>query len=139
MAEIEITPKLVDYLLYNYTALRDQAEAPLPKSSASVVVVCFNRQPRLGRPVEQVAIKRATLSLVLDAVRRAIEHLPRDHKNVYRLKYRVGLTHERIAKRLYMHKDTVQNKVHDIREAVTQYLQALPGSALDEFFRQISA
>lgn len=140
----EIMPQLVDKLLYNLPALKEQIEAIQPRGSGSVIVVMMGGgKKRSGSPVEKVAIKRAMLSVVVDAVERAIRHLPRDpdkkYQAVYRLKYRVGMSYRQIGKRLYFDKDTVKERVDFIRNAVVQYLQALPASALDEFFRQISA
>lgn len=140
----EITPQLVDKLLYNLPALKEQIEAIQPRGSGSVIVVMMGGgKKRSGSPVEKVAIKRATLSVVVDAVERAIRHLPRDpdkkYQAVYRLKYRVGMSNNQAGKRLYMHRDTIRERVDFIRDAVTQYLRALPGFVLDEFFRQLSA
>jgi DNA-directed RNA polymerase specialized sigma24 family protein len=130
----EITPKLVDFLLYNLPALKEQHEAMMPKSSTSVVVL-VQRRGSFGSSVERMVIKRATLSMLVDALERAIKYLPADCRKVYRMKYRAGMRHRQIAKRAYMHERTVDRKVDFIRNAVTQQLQALPGTILDESCR----
>ena len=65
-----ITPKMVDWILYNMPALRDQIEALEPRSSTSVVVLSKQNTWDPVSGVEKVAIKRAAASAVLDAVRR---------------------------------------------------------------------
>lgn len=127
-----ITLKLVDWILYNLPMLREQIETVQSETSTSIVVV--GRQG-FGSKVERVAIKRATLSVVLDAVGRALRYLPRDCYKVYRMKYRAGMRHWQIGKKMYMHERTVDRKVDFIRNAVIQQLQALPGTILSESCR----
>ena len=124
---VKITPQLIDYLLYNLPSLKDQAADIHPRQTP-VYAVLYQRGRKGGSSqVESVAINRATITLVLDAVERAVKHLPPDCRKIYRMKYRAGMRHWQIARKAYLGERTVQRKVEIIRDAVCQRLQGLPG------------
>lgn len=130
----DITPKLVDYLLYNLPSLQEQYESALPKSTqqAFCVIPRHDGGKKSGSQVETIAIRRATLALVIDAVVRAIKGLPPDARKVYRMKYRAYMRHWQIAERTHFSEKTIDRKVDSVRNAVAQQLQGLPGHVLNE-------
>jgi len=131
----EITPKMVDWILYNLPVLRDQIEAIVPKSSTSVVVLSRQntRDPVSG--VEKVAVKRAVVSAVLDAVDRGIRVLHPEQRKVYRMRYRAHMTYKQISRRLYISEETVGRRLAEVRAIIGQYLQQVPDDDLEEFTR----
>lgn len=130
-----ITPKMVDWILYNMPVLRDQIEAIEPRTSTSVVVLSRQntRDPVSG--VEKVAIKRAALSSVLDAAARGIKALHPEQRKVYRMRYRAHMTYKQISRRLYISEETVGRRLAEVRAVVGQYLQQVSPSDLAEFAR----
>ena len=133
---MKITPQLIDYLLYNLPSLKEQAADIHPRQTP-VYAVLYQRGRKGGSSqVEYVAISRATITLVLDAVDRAVKHLPPDCRKVYRMKYRANMRHWQISKKAFLGERTVQRKVEIIREAVGQQLQGLPGNMLGEMLAQ---
>lgn len=127
----------IDYLLYNYHYLRREVEALHPASGGLVRVP--RRDARPGNPVEAVAIKRAELSMVLDAVEFAWRHLTPDLRRIARAKYRRGWTNREIAKRYYLSLSTVARRLTSIRAAVARSLASVPDAILTSFWRGIDA
>jgi DNA-directed RNA polymerase specialized sigma24 family protein len=130
-----ITPKMVDWILYNMPVLRDQVDAIEPRLSTSLVVLSrqSTRGPSSG--VERVAIKRAAVSSVLDAAQRGIRSLHPEQRKVYRMRYRAGMSYKQIARRLYISEETVGRRLAEVRAMVGQYLQQVSPSDLAEFAR----
>lgn len=130
-----ITPKMVDWILYNMPMLRDQIEAIEPRSSTSVVAL--NRQSTRGMAsgVERVAIKRAAVSSVLDAAERGVRALHPEQRKVYRMKYRAYMTYKEIGRRLFVSEETVGRRLAEVRAVVAQYILQVPASDLTEFAR----
>lgn len=130
-----ISPKMIDWILYNLPFLRAQVEALEPRTSTSVVV--FSRQdtrnPVSG--VERVAIKRAAISSVLDAAQRGIRALHPEQRKVYRMRYRAGMSYKDIGRRLYCVDKTVQRRIEEIRGIVAQFIATVPKDELKEFVR----
>ena len=130
-----ITPKMVDWILYNMSSLHAQVEALEPRVSTSVVV--FSRQdtrnPVSG--VERVAIRRAAVSSVLDAAQRGIRALHPEQRKVYRMRYLTGMSYKDIGKKLYISRETVGRRLAEVRAVVKQYIEQLPPSDLQEFTR----
>ncbi len=126
-----VTLKMIDWLLYNYPLLRDMVNDIEPQVSGSIMV--YTGIKRGTSKVEKVAIKRASLEVVIDALTRALRIMHPELKKVYRMKYRAHLTHNQIAKRLYMSVETVHRRVADVREIVMQYLLTVPMGDLREF------
>jgi DNA-directed RNA polymerase specialized sigma24 family protein len=121
--------------LYELPALRELTEEIMPKDGASFVLFHGKTKRQIRSKVEAVAIKRAILTQTLDAAEKAIRRLPREHKKVYRLKYRSGLTVRQMAARLYFCTTTVQQKVDYIRDHVALYLRKIPGSEIQALTR----
>jgi len=130
-----IPPKMIDWILYNLTIMRDQVEALEPRVSTSVVVLSGRGTRNPGSGVERVAIRRAAVSSVLDAAQRGIKALHPEQRKVYRMRYRVGMTYKQISRRLYISEETVGRRLAEVREVVGQYLQQVSPSDLAEFAR----
>jgi len=132
-----ITKDLIDWLLYDLPYLRERCEEIMPKTSTSIVLFHPKTKSMVRSKIEIVAVKRAALTQVLDAVERAIKKLPsRDHRNVYRMKWRAGMTIREISKRVFLNPSTVQEKTVQVRDLVALYLQAIPASDIRQFFAQ---
>lgn len=90
-----------------------------------------------GDPVASVAVARATVTLVLDAVDRALEHLPRHYRRIARLRYDEQLTYPEIAARVGFSEKTIKRRVDRIRLRVKFELQNLGIDLLAAFWREI--
>ncbi len=134
----EIPIAAIDYLLYNYHYLRREVEALHPASGGGLVRVP-RRDAKPGNPVETVAIKRAELSMVLDAVDFAWRHLTPELRRIARAKYRRGWSNQEIAKRYYLSTSTVTRRLTSIRAAVAGSLASVPDAILTSFWRGIDA
>lgn len=131
--EIPITT--LDYLLYNYHYLRREVDSMEPGSRGVARVP--SRDARPGSPVEEIAIQRAEISMVLDAVSFAWEHFTPELRRIARAKYRNGWSNQKIAKRYYLSLSTVSRRLTSIRAAVAAVLMTLPDTKLTRFWHQI--
>lgn len=135
-AREDITPRLVDWLLYNLPSLKARVEAIEPRTSTSLVTL--GRSPgRSGRAssVEQAAIRRAALSAVLDAVERGVKALRPDPRRVYRLRYRAGMSRKEMRGRLYLSEASIGRRLAEVREVVASQLEQVPASERAAFTR----
>lgn len=135
----EIPIAAIDYLLYNYHYLRREVEALHPSSGGLVRVPLPRRGAKPGNPVETVAIKRAELSMVLDAVDFAWRHFTPELRRIARAKYRRGWSNQEIAKRYYLSLSTVSRRLTSIRAAVARSLATVPDTILASFWSQIDS
>ncbi len=133
----EIPIAATDYLLYNLPYLQREVNAMEPTVSGVVRVPACDVRP--GNPVETVAIKRAELSMVLDAVDFAWRHLTPELRRIAKAKYRRGWSNESIGKRYYLSQRTVSRRLASVRAAVAGSLSTVPGAILASFWRQIGA
>lgn len=85
----------------------------VPKTSTSLITLPAKAGP--SRAVENVAIERASKSIVIDAVDDVIRLLPPKHKTVMKLRYGRHMTYRRIAKEMNTTKSTVNRRVDFIR------------------------
>jgi DNA-directed RNA polymerase specialized sigma24 family protein len=125
----------IDYLLYNLHYLKREVDILQPATGGLVRVPA--KDARLGNPVEKVAIKRAELSMVLDAVDFAWRHFTPELRRIARAKYRRGWTNQEVAKRYYLSLSTVTRRLTSIRAAVAGSLASVPDAILTSFWRQI--
>lgn len=131
-----ITPKLVDWLLYNLPYLKERCEEIQPGTSGDIILFFPRSKGGVSSKVERVAIKRATLTQVIDAVEKAIKEFNRQQRAVYRLKYRVGMKpYSRIAKKIKYSEESVGYFVQKIREKTRQKIDQIPESDLLVFMR----
>ncbi|AYO30614.1 sigma-70 family RNA polymerase sigma factor [Biomaibacter acetigenes] len=133
----DITPKMIDWILYNMKEIRAQIEDIEPKSSSSVVVFSKQNTKDPVSGVEKVAIKRAALSTVLDAVEKGVRTLHPEQRKVYRMKYKAHMTYKQIGKKLFISEETVGRRINEVREIVKQYLQQVPATVLKSFLDSI--
>lgn len=131
-----ITPKLIDWLLYDLPYLKERCEEIMPHDFTDIILFHPKTKTMVRSKIEIVACKRAILTQVLDAVERALKRQDKEHRAVYRMKYRAGMTIRCIAKRVFFNKDTVQKKVENLRNDVSLALQEIPASHIREFIRQ---
>ncbi|AEE98040.1 sigma factor-like helix-turn-helix DNA-binding protein [Mahella australiensis] len=128
-----ISNKMVDWILYNLPLLKTLIDDIEPSMSASVVLVPVQKNSHYDSAVEKIAIKKATLSFVVDAVKEGIRTLHPEQRKIYRMKYRAGMSYKQIECRLYMSNKTVERRVKEIRNEIRGRLEALPPSYLKEF------
>ncbi len=133
----EIPIAAIDYLLYNFHYLQREVDSIQPATSGIARIPA--RDVRPGNPVETVAIKRAELSMVLDAVDFAWRHLTPELRRIARAKYRRGWSNSEIAKRYYLSLSTVARRLTSIRGGVAGVLMTLPDTILTRFWRGIDA
>lgn len=130
-----ISPKMIDWILYNLPALGAQIAETEPRTSTSVVIFSGRNVRLPSSAVESIAIKRAAVSSVLDAVERGIKSLHPEQRKVYRMKYRAGKSHKQISQRVYISEETVGRRLAEIRAVVAYCIQQVPQSDLREFAR----
>ena len=133
--ELTSNPKLIDWILYNLHTMREQIKAIEPKTSTSIVVFSRNTTRNNTSGVERVALKRAALSSVIDVVELGLRTLHPEHRKVYRMKYRAGMTYKEIGQRLYVSDKTVERRVEETRTIIGQYLASVDPETLEEFMR----
>jgi RNA polymerase sigma factor (sigma-70 family) len=86
-----------------------------PKTTSSFIELPARPEP--SRAVEDVAVKRASISVVLDAVESALQGLPSDLRYIVKLRYEKQMTYRRIAKTLHTTKSSIHRKVDIIRKS----------------------
>lgn len=134
---MRITPRLVDWMLYNLNEWRRMLELVEPKTSASVILLPV--QARNGSPVEHVAVKRADLRLVIDCVELAVKSMPPLLRTIVRMKYRERATHRMMASKLHYSERTIDRKVEAVRLRVARALTSIDPEKLSSFCREIDA
>jgi DNA-directed RNA polymerase specialized sigma24 family protein len=90
-------------------------------------------------PVERVAIKRAEISAVLDAVERAWRSLPSDLKEVATAKYRKNMGYKETATRCHVSPATLDRKLQAIRAKVAAELALVPKGVMKVFWTKIGS
>ncbi len=131
-----ITPKQVDWLLYNLPALRQMVETMEPRTSTSIVELGVSGGAG-GNPVEDMAIRRAEISVVVGAVRGGLRQLDREHWRLYRLKYRRRLSRERVCRILSISARTYDRKLAHVRTVISQRVAAKNGALMNRFWAAI--
>lgn len=129
-----ITPKLVDWLLYNLDCIREACAEIEPKTPGDIIYFIPRSKGMANSKVESIAVKRAMATRILDVIDRAIRTLPsRSHKAIYRLKWRRGKTVREISDMFFKDKKSrffstrnIQNKVAQVRDHVALLLQEMP-------------
>lgn len=122
--------------MYNLPYLKERCEEIQPGTSRDIILFFPRSKGGVSSKVERVAIKRATLTQVIDAVEKAIRRFDRRQRTIYRLKYRVGLRpYSRIAKKMHYSKRSIEEHVKKIRDFVIQEIDQVPKSDLREFMR----
>lgn len=131
----ELTPRAIDYLLFNLRFLRREVEA-LGTSTSGLIAIPARGVTRRS-PVERVAIKRAEISVVLDAVERAWRSWPGDLKEVAACKYRKNMGYKEIAAKCHVSPATLDRKLRAIRTAVAAEISLIPEGVMRVFWKKI--
>jgi len=126
--------RMADWILYNLLALRVQVDEIETQNSTSLVILGRHIKSK-NSSVERVAIMRAAIAAVLDAVQHGIKSLHPEQRKIYRMKYRAGMSYKQIGRKLYISENTVARRVTEIRSIITQHIQQVSKSDLMEFTR----
>jgi hypothetical protein len=130
-----ITPQFIDWLLYDLPFLKQICDEIMPNDFADIIEFHARMKTMVRSKIESVALRRAQMTSALDAVDRAIKKLPTsEHKKIYRMKWRAGMTVREISKQFFKDKKMrffsvpkIQEKTEQVRTHVALYLQAIPG------------
>ncbi len=136
VSEGRLNARRIDCILYNRRAWREALAGLEPRAGTSVVTFRVTGGPSDSR-VERLAIKRATLSGVLDLVDRTVRRMPRDLRTIDRLKYREGHSYAEIGRRLNYSVPTIERRVRKIRDLMAVSLAGLPGTTVTDFWREV--
>lgn len=131
----EVTTQAVDCILYNRHAWRAAVALLEPRTSASVVLLPVSKTP--GDPVGSAATSRATITLVLDTVERALKYLPQEHRQIAKMKFDELKTHKNIAGAIGYSEKTIDRRVEQIRNTVKNSLESLGHSSVAAFWVEI--
>lgn len=83
----ELTPQQVDVILYNLRQWRRLISLMEPRTSTSVVTLPVAATRSASSGVEQVAVRRAAVTQVLDIAEDALRELPPAQRRIARMKY----------------------------------------------------
>jgi len=133
-SQTPISSRMVDWFLYNLPMLKEKVEESVPGATCMVTVV-WARTNNTESKIERYAIKRAAVQSLIDVIEKGIKSLHPDQRKIYRLKYRRGFARSDIKKRLYLSSRTIDRRLAEIREALALYLQGVPESDMNEFWR----
>lgn len=146
MGGLEITPQVVDAVLYNRHNWRRVLVFMMPRTSASMVELPVRSTRRAGSAVERCAVERASISAVLDVVDDTISCLPSDLQKITRYKYEYWMSYREIARKMTqderrrvpdaqgISKSTVGRKVDLVRSSVSTALSLLSPGMMGQFW-----
>lgn len=132
----ELTPQIVDWLLYNRHDIRREVDAIEPKTSTSIVHLPVRARPE-SSAIERVAVSRATITLILDAVDRAVATMPRPLRRLIRLRYTERMAVYGIARYVHWSERTCYRRLDAIRRRTISSLSLLDGQLLADFWQEI--
>ncbi len=133
-----VTPQQVDWLLYNLPGLKAVVEAMEPPVSRSIVTRPATQTPaEPGGVVQSLAVRRASISTVVDAVERGLRFLAPEHQRLYRLKYRNLAPRRVIAKKAFLSERSVSRHLGTIRATIALHVGQIPDEMLAHFWREI--
>lgn len=127
-----ITIKTIDWILYNLPVLHAQVDEIEAHTSTSLVILSRTVKSK-NSSVERVAIKRAVISVVIEAAQRGIKSLHPEQRKIYRMKFRAGMSYKQICRKLYISEETVGRRIAEIRTIIMQHIQQISSSDLKEF------
>ena len=133
----KVTPQMADWLLYNLPWLKAHVNSIEPKVSTSIVL--FVPRSTVGSPIEDMAVRRAEISVVIDAVERGLRALHPDDRTVCRMKYRAHMTRREVARKAFLSESSVARKLTRIRDTIAQHVGQLEGNILTHFWSEIRA
>jgi hypothetical protein len=128
--------EVIDYLLYQYQDLRREVELLQPRAGGMGMVPPIGTIPK--SPVEAIAIERAEMSMVLDAVERGRKALSPDLRQIAKYRYRDKMAVHEIASRIHWSQPTVTRRLNTVRAVVAGYLVLVPESILIRYLDRIA-
>lgn len=129
---------MVGWLLYNYPLIADMYQRMEPSITAKYVDIPLTLSIAGGScKVVKVAIERAAVSSVLDAVGRAIATMHPEQRRIHRLKYREGLTNKDIQRKMNVSRSTIDRRVSEIKAMVARELALVPDDMSEQFWKKI--
>jgi len=108
--DFEVSFRETEKILFWYRRLRAVAETLTPPSHGGLIEFRGKGGRSRGSQVEEVAILRADLSTVLDAIERFTRSLPEREREIVEARYFKKLTWEQVAKVAHFSKRTCQRK-----------------------------
>lgn len=135
--EIEWSMPMIGWLLWNLTLIRDMYNRMEPGITAKYVDVPLTINTGSSCKVVKVAIERAAVSSVLDAVDRSVKQMHPEQRKIYRMKYRAGMTHKEIMNKLHVSDRTLYRRLTSIKTIVARELSMVPGDYTKEFWEKI--
>lgn len=134
----EWSMNMVGWLLYNYPLIADMYQRMEPSITTKYVDIPLTLSTSRGNcKVVKVAIERAAVSSVLDAVSRAIATMHPEQRRIQRLKYREGLTNKEIQRKLNVSRSTIDRRIQEIKAIVARELALVPDDMIEEFWKKI--
>jgi len=109
--------ELAEIFLYNLEDWWAEVRVMEPRTNRSFITLQGVRGTA-GNIVESFVLRRDTALRSLQAVRGVVRRLPRHLKEIYRLRYREGLTRDEISQRAHCHVRTVDKRLAIIRGRV---------------------
>ncbi len=91
------------------------------------------RRGRDTGTVERVAIRRAAVSSVLEAVERGLKVLHPGQRKIYKMRYRAYMSYQDISRRLHVSEETVGRRLNEIRAVIARFLAEVPAADFDDF------
>lgn len=128
----KVTAAFVNWMLWELPYLRSLADE-LEQQITQQLSLAPARTNKPGSSLEELAIKRAAITHVLDVVDRAIKNMTPEQRRIYRLRYRGAYTIKEVAKRVNLSKETVVRRLTNIKVNIAEYLQQVPASDLYVF------
>jgi len=118
--------ELAEIFLYNLEDWWAEVRVMEPQASRSFITLPAVRGAA-GNIVESFVLRRDTALRSLRVVRGVVRRLPRHLKEIYRLRYREGLTRDEISEKAHCHVRTVDKRLAIIRGRVAGRLSRLVG------------
>jgi len=123
-------------ILYSYRELELLIDSLTPRGHGGLMSLSTSPTNRPGSDVEHLAIDRARLSVVRDAIDRVYRNLPTTDKQITRYGYWDNLPWVEVAQKVHMHRRSVSYRRRQI--IVPKYqrgLRALGKRAMREFWK----
>lgn len=131
----DLPVKAIDYLLYNYRDLRREVENLGTRTSGLITIP--SRGVSHGSLVERLAIDRAEITMVLDAVKRGWDALTPELRKLARRKYRWGWTYKEQVTQSDLSEGVVDKNLKVVRAVVAGYLALVPQGIFSVFWLRI--
>lgn len=135
--EERIRVKAVEWILYNYPEIRAQLSAIMPAENTGLLLLSFAQ--RGGSPVENIAIERAKLSIITDAVERTYRRLKRAERRLVRRWYFERTPPDDIADEWHISRATLYRSIEQARGYFRRALATITKVDMEQFWKKIDA